>query len=1136
MTDTDETKLAKRPRGRWLRRLAIGCATCVLVLGLGLAVTLVALVGTTLSAPDWLRARITEKINAGLGGLALEFRDVSVVVQEDWVPRLALRDARLMDGSGAALLGLSELQVTVAPGPLLQGKVQPGTIRLSGARLTLRRGADGVIDLSLGDEDRLVRQAPTLAALIAQVDRLFQRPQFAALERLRADNLSLRFEDARAGRAWSVDGGRVSLTRDGDSLAIRSDLALLGARGYATTMAMTYAGRIGETAARFTVDFEDMPAGDIAGQAPALSWLDALEAPISGQVRAEVDPAGFLGPLDARLEIGQGVLRPMEGTPPVAFTSAQSRFSYDPGARMIRFDSLEIDSQWGRTRIDGRARLSGMEDGWPDALVSQFQVRALAVNPMALYETPVIFEGASLDMRLTLAPFAISIGEMRLADQGRNLLVRGEVRARDDGWHVSADARLAGIAPERALALWPESLEPKTRTWIAENVRDATLRNIRAALRVRPGQAPDVALGFDFEDLTTRFVKDVPPIEAARGHATIEDNRFVIFTQEGHVTASEGGRIDIAGSSFDIPDIRIKRGPGRVRLRTRGRITAGLSLLDEKPFRYMQKAGRPVRLAEGRARVEGTLDFLVKDDLQPEEVAFDLSGAIHDARSARLIEGRVITAPELALEADTTQLKISGAGRIGQVPFEGRFTLPLVRGSKGRALAEGRIELSQRFADEFGIDLPPGSIAGATRAPVRLDFAPDAPPVFELSSDLAGLALHLAPLGWSLAAGETGQLEVAGALGKPPAIDRLSLDAGGLRAQGAVRLGPGGQLEKANFPRVRLGTWLDAPVELVGRGPGVQPLVRVTGGRIDLRQTALGGPARGGGRADAAEDNDSAGGGSAQPPQARDRPLELRLDRLQVSDTIALTAFTADLDMAGPEGSFAGRLNGGSPVSGRVVPREGRAGFRISGRDAGGVLRSAGLLNQARDGSLELGLIPGKGDGVYDGRLEIENLRVKDAPAMAALLNALSIVGLLEQLGGEGIYFNHVEAEFQLAPERLTIYSGSAVGASMGLSFEGYYWPEEERMDVQGVISPVYAVNMLGGLFSRQGEGFVGFNYALKGPKNAPRVTVNPLSVFAPGVFRELFRRPPPPRGDAPDAAAPADPQQDIFPTGQPDR
>lgn len=1068
-----------------------------MALAAALVVAVMALIGTRVTAPDWLREGITTRINAGIDGFSVDFADLSIVVNNDWVPRLSLERVVVHDAAGTPLARLSDVLVTVAPGPLMQGDLQPGAIRLSGARATLRRAADGTVGLSLSESLFTVEEAETVAALIAQADAFFQRPGFSALTEVSVDNLTLRFEDARVQKAWTVDGGRIDVTRDGRDLLLRSDFALLGARDYATTLAIGYASRIGETAASLSVDFQDMPASDIAGQSPALSWLDALDAPISGSITASVDETGMLGPLEARLAIGAGTLNPNENARPVAFDHASSHFTYDPAGHLIRFHALEVASRWVSAQVEGQTQLAGMQDGWPDTLVSQFRVRELSANPMELYDAPIGIDGVSLDMRLDLDPFRVTVGELSLSDQGRHFVLNGDVRAKPDGWYVSVDGQMPGIDPDRLMELWPKSVEPKTRKWIDENVRTARLSNIQLAMRSKPGHRPDVFLGFDFDDLTTRFIKQVPVIEDAAGHASIYDNRFVIAAHRGYVTAAEGGRIDISGSSFEIPDIRIKRGPGRVRLTTSSTITAALSLLNEEPFRFLDKAGRPVTLADGRARLRGQLDFLVVDDLTPEDVAFNLEGTLREVRSEKLVEGRVLAASALTLKASRTEIEISGEGRVGLVPFGGTWRMPLARGSNGRSRVEGWIELSERFADEFRIGLPPGSIAGAGRGQIEIDFGKDKAPAFRLVSDLGGVMLRLRPLGWQIDEGETGLLEVEGNLGTPPGIDRLRIDAGGLRANGSVTLTEDGQLQRASFDRVQLGTWIDAPVDLVGQGAGRAPLVRVLGGEIDLRQTSL-------------------AGGEPDAPRGERGPVSLRLDRLQVSDTIALTDFNAELDMSqGANGTFSGKVNGQSAITGRVVPRDGRSAFRIVSQDAGGVLRSANLLRQARDGTLELVLIPAEAAGSYRGKLTADNLRIKDAPAIAALLNALSVIGILEQLAGEGIHFNRVEAEFLLEPDRVTLYSGSAVGASMGISMEGYYFMEAGRMDMEGVISPVYAVNMLGGLFTRQGEGLLGFQYALKGPKDAPRVQVNPLSVFTPGVFRELFRRPPPQRPGA---------------------
>ncbi|MDT8327671.1 MAG: AsmA-like C-terminal region-containing protein, partial [Roseovarius sp.] len=282
---------------------------------------------------------------------------------------------------------------------------------------------------------------------------------------------------------------------------------------------------------------------------------------------------------------------------------------------------------------------------------------------------------------------------------------------------------------------------------------------------------------------------------------------------------------------------------------------------------------------------------------------------------------------------------------------------------------------------------------------------------------------------------------------------------------------------------------------------------------IDLRQTSLSGEGGGG-------DGGSGGG-----------PVSLQLDRLQVSDGIALTDFRADLDTAGgTDGNFTGKVNGATAVNGRVVPMDGRSAFRIQSTDAGGVLRSAGLLKQARKGTMDLILTPAPEPGSYDGVLGIDQFRIKEAPALSALLNTISVVGLLDQLNGEGIHFSRVDAKFRLTPEQLTLLEGSAVGAALGVSMDGYYYMDTGRMNMRGVVSPVYMVNAIGGIFNRAGEGLIGFNYKLKGLASDPRVSINPLSALAPGALRNLFRKPPPTLDDAPGVAVTTKDRQDPDP------
>jgi hypothetical protein len=197
-------------------------------------------------------------------------------------------------------------------------------------------------------------------------------------------------------------------------------------------------------------------------------------------------------------------------------------------------------------------------------------------------------------------------------------------------------------------------------------------------------------------------------------------------------------------------------------------------------------------------------------------------------------------------------------------------------------------------------------------------------------------------------------------------------------------------------------------------------------------------------------------------------------------------------------------------VQGTVVPQGGRFAIRLRSDDAGGVFGAAGFVKNAVGGSVDLTLAPTGGAGTFDGVLKVEALRIRDAPAMAALLDSISVVGLLRQLDGQGLAFDEVDATFRLTPSAVIVTQSSAVGPGLGISLDGIYTLANKQIDFQGVISPLYVLNGIGSIFTRKGEGLIGFNFNLAGTADDPQVSVNPLSAFTPGMFRENFRRPPP--------------------------
>lgn len=114
----------------------------------------------------------------------------------------------------------------------------------------------------------------------------------------------------------------------------------------------------------------------------------------------------------------------------------------------------------------------------------------------------------------------------------------------------------------------------------------------------------------------------------------------------------------------------------------------------------------------------------------------------------------------------------------------------------------------------------------------------------------------------------------------------------------------------------------------------------------------------------------------------------------------------------------------------------------------------------------------------------------------------------------------------------ITLHEGRAAGPAIGATFAGMLDRKAERIDVTGTLVPVYTLNNILGavpllgdiLISKKGEGIFGLTYAMKGNLNEPQVSINPLSVLTPGIFRRIFEfdppKMPPPEPAPPQASA----------------
>ena len=1073
---------------KWLRRhpvlrfiLAavsiVSLTACVIIAGF-----ILTLKSRDVLVPLGIREYVSDQLAQTIPDIAISYDVVRLGLRDNWHPQLILQNVALAQPERAPFLQLNNIQIEFAPESLVTGDLMLTDIRLAGAGVALKRAQDGTIRL------RFMNAAPDAAAgvdvftALAVIDTVLTEPSFERFSSVDLSGLTIQFEDARVDRRYVVDGARFNLTRQADILRIRADLALLSGGADVATLEFNYESPIGYRRAEFGVALEDMPARDIADQSPALAWLSPLDAPISGSFRGGWDDTASILPLNATLQIGAGQVQPSDQVWPIPFDQARTYFTYNPTQKSIEFAEISVQAPDLDLAATGYADLLGTQSD-PQGFIGQFQFSNVTANPLGLFEQSLSVSQASLDFKLDLTPFDLEIRNFYLQEAASKaqLIATSRVRAPKSGWNVSVDATAKETDLDTVLRFWPAVFKPKPRQWVTDNINQVILHDVQFSLRQSGQNKPVAFTSFWFDQARFKALKNFPLIQSASGKFQAYDYRTTVVLERGQILAPNGDFIDLHDSTFVIPDTRIKPSPAQVTLNYSGEISDVMWLMDHDPINLLSRINRNADFVSGQVTGDANINFTLRPGLKEPDIDYSVAADLRDVTSPVLIPDRQFAAQNLSLNLKDRELVISGEASVNQVVASGAFHASVGAAPKYDPFAIVRANVGHPELERLGIAIPAGLFAGATDMDMRVTFAKGLPPTFQVNSDLVGVSASLDALGWSKGKNRAGQLEISGAFATGRALERLSFSASGLTATGRGVFDEG-RFQALNFDRLSYGAVLDAPVVVPAKGP-----VKILGGRASLPPNT-------------AQANSSSG--------SQGRELTVRLDRLDLSESYFLTQFSADLASNG-SGIFRGVLNDRVRVDGRISSPNGGRRVVVTSQNAGRVLDTIGLVKDASGGAMNLTLVPRVAGG-FDGNAKLQDVNIYNAPVLLELLNTLSVVGLLDQLRGAGVFMNEIEAKFRVADDQVIIENATALGPSVGISLNGYYNSQGRTLDMQGVLSPLYVLNGIGSIFTQKGEGLLGFNFNLTGNVDTPRVDVNPMSIFTPAMFRNLFRRPPP--------------------------
>jgi hypothetical protein len=470
-----------------------------------------------------------------------------------------------------------------------------------------------------------------------------------------------------------------------------------------------------------------------------------------------------------------------------------------------------------------------------------------------------------------------------------------------------------------------------------------------------------------------------------------------------------------------------------------------------------------------------------------------------DDMAAMGVPGFFAPASPTPVEASFTAV---GSGIAGDLSVAGAVFKVALNDNGGRKVVTLDGSPDESVLERLGL-LPDVTASGPAGISGHFEGSSDGRWSGRVSADLSRMAVAIDDTEWRKTIGKPGRLsmEIATNTDGAVSLNHIEGQAPGLvvDAQASVVKG---QLVSFSTRTARIDGVFDGSVQVTREGSG--GLIRLNGRLIDTRPVLKRLTRRESAGGSGASGGSGAGGQAATPWR-----VDAQFAQARITDVGTLN----DLKVNGQ----AGRLDvsattpGGSALSLKLYPEGAGTGF------------SAKIGDISQVGAVFFGQVPLRGgeasatgrlaEGGFDAQVDMQKVRVLKAPVMVQLVTLASLRGLADTLNGEGVEFDHVSAPMRVRGGKVYLDDARATGSAMGVTTKGVIDLDAHTLDLSGVVAPSYALNsamgrlpVVGALFnSRKGEGLVGITYQAKGSTKAPKVSVNPFSLAAPGILRRIF-------------------------------
>ncbi|HUW74047.1 MAG TPA: AsmA-like C-terminal domain-containing protein [Methyloceanibacter sp.] len=1096
---------------------------------------------------------IETAINDQLSGLHVKIDDAVLQRSKDG-PGVVfrLRNIRLIDEDGETVAQAPLAAIGMSGAGLLSGRFAPGSVDFIGPRLLMTYKSGQGLSLAFSkpgeDSDALMRGALSEDAsssdavkqaapeamretgtrkfnLTNTVNEVFERARrgdTSYLNRFGFKNAIVVLHQDGVQTLWQVPDFAIDLDHRDKRSTIIGQANVASSRGDWQLEIRTKQHARGNTLG-ITALIENLVPSGIAGNFPSFGILKALDMAVDGESSVKLSKSGDFLSGEARVRLAPGqITPPWDRDTPIRIDHGDFAVRYLEDKDIVEIAPSTI--QWGKSRATFSGTFRPVRDAANKVTLWNFDLKAddtvLAVEEFDLGPTKVDTWSAQgslspKDGSFRLTSFVIRAGDAQIA-------VSGSVIDGPGSPAVKLAGRVSPMPVDTLKQLWPKFLAGKARQWVLERVAggqvlggafDVALPAGALEAIEQGGDAPDGAVDVElnFTGTSITYIPEMPPVKTGDAKLTVTGTEFTVDIPAGKIVVADGKEVTLSEGRFFIPDLREDPQQGIITYRAAATTPTVMQLLDHKPLGYITEVGLKPDFLGGSATGEFTLAMPLKAELDFAEIKMSGLARLEDAIAPNLVGDLGVEGGALDVELSEEGVSATGEIKVKDVPANIHWQRVFYAPDEQQPPISVSATLDSALREQLGIKVN-HLVKGPTPVILYVKGLGEGTQTMSMEADLTEAQLLFGAMGWTKPKGQIAKVsfDVTQAADGATNLDNFKIVGNDIGVYGKIALDPEQHLKSFYFSDFSVSP--QTHVEITAKVRDDQVLeVHAEGPSYDGRQFFRSLFSAG----QLVED------GSAEPPDPFGIDFTAKIG--QVHGFYDTTATDFDVMLKKRNGKLValkgqGKLNGKKAAGVELKNMKGARILKAEALDAGAAFRLIGFYRSIEGGeaSLQVNMDAG-GAGKKSGTLWARDFDVVGDSVVANVLtdpNTVAVLGDNKQpIARSRIAFKRLRAPFVVGAGKFRLRDAYINGPQLGATMRGTVDFKSQTVQLGGTYIPLYGLNSALGaipilgrvLVGRKGEGVVGITFAIKGKLDDPTVLVNPMSVMAPGIFRQIF-------------------------------